>query len=181
VPPAEQLWFKPSLEGLFARGLTDVLTPDARLALKAEGVDVERLPDSVPLAVFTRALDVVAPLVAPERPRAEQLEALGRRFTHGYFDTMLGAAMSLGMRLVGPYRAIPRSPKMYRAITNYIDARVSELSPTHAVLEFSPVTQLGPFFLGMGQGSFALLHRGPVIFTTLHDDGERFVSRVDWT
>jgi uncharacterized protein (TIGR02265 family) len=180
---APNLGFRDAFEALFLRDLKDVLKPAHRLELKRLGVDLEHLLPAYPATTLRAALLVVGPLVAPERSDFEQQVELGRRLTRGYFDTLLGRAMSKMMRLVGPDRGITRIGRSFRTLTNYLDARLLEKRAGYGRVSFSPVEGLAGLLLGINQETGVLLS-SPGMHThvsLLSNDGTEAVLQFEWS
>jgi uncharacterized protein (TIGR02265 family) len=108
APTTQQaLIFSQTVEGL-VRTL-GVLTPEARLKMKAIGFDLARpLLPAYPVEQWLQLMRLAAELHAPEQPIDEALTSLGRQFVAGYGETMLGKMLLVVLRMVGPRRALER-------------------------------------------------------------------------
>lgn len=178
----ERLWFRGALEGLFVRELQDVLTPAHHGELKRLGIDVSKLLPAYPVATFRAGLELVGPIVAPNRSPFDQQLELGRRLTRGYFDTFVGRATATVMSIVGPDRGITRIAQSFRSLTNYVDAKLLEKHVGSARVSFSPVEGLTALLLGINQASGSLLG-GTKIATRVSldsDDGTEALMRFEW-
>jgi uncharacterized protein (TIGR02265 family) len=179
----ERLWFRNAIEGLFVRDLKDVLTPSVRAELGALGFDLEKLRPAYPVPTFRKALEVVAPLVAPGLTPFEQQVELGHRLTRGYFDTLLGHAVAKFVAMVGPERGLSRLGRNFRGLTNYLDVKVLEQGKGTARVSFSPVDGLTGLLLGISDASGVLLRKRDATskVSLISDDGTEALMRFEWS
>lgn len=137
--------YAPTVEGLF-RALGP-LDEGAKERVRALGVDPERrLAPGYPLAVWVSLLRLGADLFAPELSVDEALHALGRRFLDGYGETLMGRAMMLALRVIGPTAALARLSHQFGTAGNYFTSRVVLLGDREALVEVHPVTWPGWYF-----------------------------------
>jgi uncharacterized protein (TIGR02265 family) len=95
-----------AVEGLFARALE----PTGAFAdeLRALGVDLQRLEPTYPLPVWYAAVRVALRYVAGHLPEDAGYRLLGDRFIAGYFDTLVGKMIAIGLPLLGPDKTMQR-------------------------------------------------------------------------
>lgn len=177
----EHLWFQNSIEGLFLRSLKAELNSDLRTELKSVGLDLSHLVPAYPVGTLRMALERVAPLVLPGATWEAQQRELGRRLVRGYFDTMMGRALSGVLRLVGPQRGITRIHRSFRSVTNYLTVQGEVLGPGEARVIFEPVDGLAHFLVGILEESGGLLlQKGASRVSLWSDDGDRCEVRIEW-
>lgn len=178
----ERLWFQNAVEGLFIRNLSSQLNDENRRALAAAGLKLDKLLPAYPVSVMKAALQVVGPVVLPKGTWAEQQRDLGNRLVKGYFDTVLGAALSSLLRLVGPDRGLSRLDRSLRSITNYLDCRVENRAPQQVEVVVEPVDGLSWFLLGIFEGSGGLLFTkgGTSTIELLNETAEQCRLRITW-
>lgn len=177
----EHLWFQNSIEGLFVRNLRGYLTDEIRADLRSIGLNVDRLEPAYPVGTLRRAIERLGPVVLPGASSDAQQWELGRRLTRGYFDTMMGRALTSVLRLVGPQRGITRIHRSFRGITNYINAYGEVIRPGEGRVVFDPVDGLAPFLTGiMAESGGLLLQGGETRVTLVADMGDRCEVRLEW-
>lgn len=101
-----------TVEGLFARALKPTGEFDAEL--RRVGVDVQRLEPTYPLTVWYAALRIARQRVAGHLPDDQAYRLLGDRLISGFFDTLVGKMVSVGMPLLGPDATLQRLARMWR-------------------------------------------------------------------
>jgi uncharacterized protein (TIGR02265 family) len=103
----EQLVFGPTIEGLFLRGLKDMLPPPLVTQLKALGLDLTRpiLP-AYPRRVVNDVIALTAKTLFPDVSMSEAMHRVGKQVSVGAFSTVLGSATLRLVKMVGPTRAL---------------------------------------------------------------------------
>ena len=141
--------FSQSIEGLFIKGLGDRLTSAMRAAVKAAGINLDRIAPAYPVEVMERACQAVAPMLFPEATPAEALRQLGHAFMYGFQSTLIGGAMVQVMKVIGPRRSLERMTKNFRTGGNFIETRFTALGPTNVDLWFNDVGTMPTYFQGI--------------------------------
>ena len=102
-----------AVEGLFVRALK----PTGAFAdeLRQVGVDVKRLEATYPLTAWYAALRVALRHVAPHLPEDKGYRLLGERFIAGFFDTLVGKLVAVGVPLLGPDKTLERLARTWSA------------------------------------------------------------------
>lgn len=140
--------FSQAVDGL-VRALRPKLTEAAKDELRTLGIDLRKpLEPAYPLTVWMQVIRYGAGLIAPDRPEAEQMEELGRRFIDGYEETMMGKALLATMRLLGPRRGLERMSRNFRTGNNYTETRLEAKSESAYELWLSAV-RVPTFYRGM--------------------------------
>lgn len=138
--PVERLIFGHSVEA-FGRAVRVVLDEGLTLELAGLGIDLRRpLLPSYPVDTFRAALLAGARKLSPGLPESQQLFNLGTRYADSYGETLVGAALKVGIRLLGPKRTLDRLARQFRTANNYSESRVTSLGPTSAELWCNEVT-----------------------------------------
>lgn len=149
-PPTEQIEFSQSVEGLFIKGLSGVLTTNTRNALRTAGLDLDRpLRPGYPAAEFHRWVEIVARGQFPELTQAEGVRRVGNRAISGLEDGLIGKAMAAGLKLIGPKRALQRVDRIFKSNNNYQNATLLELTETSAKVQMSDVFGLPWYYVGV--------------------------------
>jgi uncharacterized protein (TIGR02265 family) len=141
---AEKLIFSQTFEGLF-RAAGSLSSEDPVLgALVEAGIDPRRpLRPAYPLSTFHQTLSILGQALAPGLPPDEQARQLGRRFIDGYGELMVGRAMLMVMRVLGPFRTLERLSRQFRTGNNFSETRLTSVSPRAAELWCNQVTLPG--------------------------------------
>ncbi len=95
-----------AVEGLFVRALK----PTGAFAeeLRGAGVDLQRLEPTYPLPVWYAAVRIALRHVAGHLPEDAGYRVLGDRFISGFFDTLVGKLVAVGLPLMGPDKTVQR-------------------------------------------------------------------------
>lgn len=134
--PAEPLCFPQTLEALFIRGLAGRLNEDAKIALRAIGLNLDKpLLPAYPPSVLVEGTAVAARHCYPDRPLPEAYFLLGERAVLGMEETLVGRAQVAFARLVGPLRALRSVPRHIQGGSNYAAGTITEVSPTCVINE----------------------------------------------
>ena len=140
----EKLVFELSLEGLFIRGIRDLITWQLKAELRTLGLDLDRkLPRSVP-----RDTAMVVKHLFPELPRDEAHRIIGQRLMHGTETTFPGRAIAPMVRKLGPRRFLKRLPRHMKASNNFCTGSITELTPTSVQLDVDDVGDAPGIFVG---------------------------------
>lgn len=101
------------IEGLFQRALH----PDPAFVeeLKAIGLDLRDLRPRYSTRVWREALEIARRRVYPTLAVEEGYRALGRRFSEGFFETIIGRFISVAFPMIGPTGMLKMSPRNVRA------------------------------------------------------------------
>lgn len=178
VSKDERLVFPAQIEGLL-RGLEPDVTPSLKRALKAAGLDVDvPFPPAWPAVKLGTWLDVMANEVYGEFSRDEAYRRIGRRFMDGWQRTLLGAAATKVLRLMGMRRGLERLTRSFRTGDNFSETAVE--FPDDRVCLVSVKSQQMPHYIaGILDGGLALMGvRGKVSVEPNVGDTMRF--RVEW-
>ncbi|HET9451657.1 MAG TPA: DUF2378 family protein [Aggregicoccus sp.] len=154
--PAERMTYGSVVEGLLHHGLGGRVSPPLKARLHRIGVDVDRpLLPAYPVKVWVHCLWAIIEEVYPEQPPEQAFRTLGTHMTEGYGRTLVGRAVLVLARMLGPRRTLHRLPQMLAATDNWSRAEVVEKAPCHFELRLNDDLEL-PGYL---EGTFETLLR----------------------
>lgn len=116
--------------------------------LRALGVDVSR-PKEVNLATWVALLRACAKKMSPGAPEDEALEQVGREMMQGYSEGLVGRAMTIVLKLIGPRRSLLRMMENYATADNMTTVKVVEVTPTTMELEFNSTGDMPTYVRGI--------------------------------
>ena len=111
-----------AVEGMFVRALQ----PTGAFAdeLRKVGVDVKRLEPTYSTQVWQDAVVVARRHAAAHLPEAEGFRLLGSKFIGGFFDTLVGKMIAVGLPLLGPSRALQRLARTWASAQSNLKVEV---------------------------------------------------------
>ena len=178
----ERFEFRQTIEGLLlgafeARGDAELLSK-----LRNEGLDLTaNLQPAYPAAVFFRFVGVAARHRFPDQPEVDAMREVGRlAVRRGLEATLLGRAVLQAAKLLGVRRAMKRFGTVMKNGNNYIDGKVTELSPNALELELGPLVGPRSYYEGVLEECPRMLGAHDIVVTHLRDDGEHACWRVEW-
>jgi uncharacterized protein (TIGR02265 family) len=187
----EPLVFQPGIESLH-KALKARLTPALQDEIKQLGIDLERPPPAVSLAIWENMIGQIAHKLHPGLPEAERYFELGREFMHGYAATALGTAVVTLARVMGVRRTMHRMGKNFRAIANYIETEVVDTGPNAVELRTwmrpdllvhhkRPTLIFANYRRGVLHETLALVNtRGTVTISHMDLNTQKVVFTVQW-
>jgi uncharacterized protein (TIGR02265 family) len=176
-----RLVFEHTFEGLFRFALRERLSGQAWEALREAGVDLSRpLLPAYSHETWRRSLELAAADIYPRLPRSEAWRHLGRDVANGMVHTLMGRAMVGVARLLGPLRSLRRFNNTLRSADNYVESRVTELSPTACEVWFNEVMEQPSYYQGVLEASLALAGARNVRTRVLGREGPGAVLHVEW-
>lgn len=169
-PEPEALIFSQTVESLF-RALGP-LDESARQRFVALGVDpLKPLDPAYPVEQWLDIMRVGAEVFAPGLAFSEALQLLAHRFVDAYSLTLVGKAMLVGMRLLGPRRTLERLARNLKTGSTFFQTKVEPLGGNAFALWINRVTwpawyfgliERGLFHAGAREISVSLMtHDGP--------------------
>ncbi len=137
--PAQAFIFSQTVDGLLrALGPLDAA---ATARFQALGVDPQRpLLPAYPVEQWLEVMRLGAEIHAPGQPFEEALHSLGRHFVDGYGTTMIGKALLIGMRILGPKRTLERLARQLATGSTFFETRVAQFAPEEWSLWINRVT-----------------------------------------
>jgi uncharacterized protein (TIGR02265 family) len=127
-------------EGLFLR----VLQPDEafRKELLAVGFDVTRMEPSYPLSVWEACLGLAVQREYPLLPLDDGARTLGRRFSEGFFETIIGRLAAVMLPLLSGRRYVERIPTFVRMGVPELAIAVEWLGVQEALVSMPQVSPI---------------------------------------
>jgi uncharacterized protein (TIGR02265 family) len=164
-------------EGLFVRGLPP--EPSFHGDLKAVGVDVERLLPQYPIKVWNEALDMARLHFFPGHTQQQADWQLGRLFTQGFLDTLIGRAVGAVLPMLGPARMLERSQRNISVARPDVRVTIQVVGKTERCLLFENLAPRPDFTAGCTEAG---LERGRVKAQVTVEDRKAtsYVLRVRW-
>ena len=98
-----------AFEGLFQKTLK--ADGEFRRELRVAGYDMDAPKAFYPSEVWNRCIDVALRHVTPGKKREEALRALGKVLIDGFFQTIVGSVISVGLPMLGAERVVQRLPR----------------------------------------------------------------------
>jgi len=127
----ERVVFDNTVHGLFRIALQEKLSLQARNALRELGLDLEgKLQPAYPLSLWMRCLDIAIRDGFPDLGREEAYRLLGQLVVLRASEVVLGRGTLAFGRALGPRRLLLRMNHHFRNADNFIQAHITELSPT---------------------------------------------------
>jgi uncharacterized protein (TIGR02265 family) len=151
------LVFEHTVEGLFRFSLRSRLSAQAWNGLRTVGIDLSKpLLPAYSYDTWRRALELTVADLYPLLPREEGWRRLGQEVVHGMVHTVLGRAMVGVARLLGPLRSLRRLNNTLRSADNYVESRLTELSPTSCEVWINEVMGQPSYYQGILEACIAL-------------------------
>lgn len=158
APAVEKIEFARTIEGLFQKGLAAELDAALMAKLKVAGLDLNRpLLPGYPAADFHRWVQIAATHIHPHLPVDEAVRLVGRRSVPGLEDTLIGRALSSGLKLIGPRRAMERVQRIFRNNGNYQEVKVISMHEHGGRLAITDVFGLPTYYQGIFEAAAPLI------------------------
>lgn len=178
-----QRWmvFDHTVEGLFLVALRGRLPAATVERLRRAGLDLsKKLQPAYPFEVWKRCLEIVVTDLYPSLPRSEAWRKLGRAIVEGMSQRVMGRAMVRVSRLLGPRRALQRLDHILNSADNYVEARVTERSPTCVDVAINEVMGQPHYYKGILEASLVMTGTEVGQVEVLSLDGFGATFRVSW-
>jgi uncharacterized protein (TIGR02265 family) len=126
------------VEGLLHHGLGGQVSPRLEARLHLIGVDVGRpLLPAYPVKVWMHCLWAIIEEVYPDLPPEQAFRTLGVRTTEGYGKTLVGRAVLVLARMLGPRHTLLRLPQLLASTDNWSRPEMLERGPCHFELRLN--------------------------------------------
>jgi uncharacterized protein (TIGR02265 family) len=153
---SERLIFPTLFESL-ERRLGPQFGPQTRAALKAQGVDMNKLPPAIPAVQAVNGLRIIAAHAWPEENATEQLRKLGYEAIIGWSDGLLGRAVTGMLKVIGPRRTLNRLDRAFATADNFSHATTEFLGEADARVTVNDVSGIPPYWQGIFEAGLVLL------------------------
>lgn len=179
----ERVEFEQSAEGLFKGALKAHEDPALVVKLREAGLDLsKKLKPAFPAEDFYRWVKLVAAHQFPQLDEVEACREIGKAAViRGLRSTLLGSAVLKALQLLGVRRALLKIGWTFKNGNNYIEAKVTELSPTSLDIQLGPLVGPPSYFEGILEEGPRQLGAKTVSVTQSKVEGETITFRVDWT
>lgn len=179
--PETRLIFSGTVQGLFHLALRGRLSPGARAALREAGLDLDKdLLPAYPITTWLRCLDIARKDVWPHLPPDESWYQLGRTVIQGLNSTMLGRVMVAAAKALGPRQSLRQFQRAFSGSDNYVQLRLTELSPQRYELRISDILDRPVYYVGILEESvMAMGVRVPRV-SVLRREDPACVFLVEW-
>jgi uncharacterized protein (TIGR02265 family) len=164
--PEERYVFPASAEGILL-GLGERATPAFKAHMKKAGLDFDKLPPAFPFDVYTPYLRIAAVFAWPEVPEEEAMRLLGLHFVRGWQSTVMGSAMSVMLRLLGPQRTLTRLDRAFRTSNNFTRATTQLVGTNEALVTINEIQGSPEYYIGILQGGLEVIGKTGTV--TLQD------------
>jgi uncharacterized protein (TIGR02265 family) len=177
----ERVVFDNTVHGLFQIALQGELSPDARRAMRLAGLDLDqKLLPAYPLPIWVRCLEIAVQDIYPHLPREEAYRQLGHQIVLGVSETVLGRGMLALGRALGPRRMLMRMNHNFRNADNFVQARLTELSPTCFEVQLNETLGLPTYFQGILEAALAASGARAPTVGCLREEPPGCTYRVQW-
>ncbi|OJT25594.1 hypothetical protein BO221_06895 [Archangium sp. Cb G35] len=176
-----RLVFEHTVDGLFRFSLRSRLSSQAWNGLKAVGIDLSKpLLPAYTYDTWKRALELTVVDLYPLLPREEGWRRLGQEVVNGMVHTVMGRAMVGVARLLGPLRSLRRLNNTLRSADNYVESRLTELSPTSCEVWINEVMGQPAYYQGILEACLALAGGQRARVRVLAREGTGARLHVEW-
>ncbi|MFT3710875.1 MAG: DUF2378 family protein [Archangium sp.] len=178
----ERFEFAQVLDGLFIGAMEALKDPPLVEKLRKAGLDLTvKLQPAYPPATFFKYVVIAAKHRYPELDDAGAVRELGRlAVRRGMEATFIGRAVLKAAQLLGPRRALKRLGTAMKNGNNYVEGKVTELSPTSLEIQLGPLVGPKAYYEGVLEESPRMLGGKDIKLTHLRDEGEHSIWRLDW-
>jgi uncharacterized protein (TIGR02265 family) len=156
MPADERLVFPSLIEG-YMKGLGPRFDAALKAKLKAQGLDVAKLPPAIPATEMLGHMRVICAHAWPDEPELEQLRMLGLTAIRGWSTGLLGSAASAMIRLVGPRRALGRLDRAFSTTNNFSRAKTEFVNEHEALVTINDVQGMPSYWVGILEAGMELL------------------------
>jgi uncharacterized protein (TIGR02265 family) len=126
----ERIVFDHTFDGLFHKALRGQVTPKLKQRLLVEAhLNLDRLLPGYSIDDWARAVQITADELYPKLPVEEAYTEIGKQVIGGYFETLIGKALSAMVRVLGAERTLRRLERSMRGANNYTTVTVNKNSP----------------------------------------------------
>ncbi|WP_224250029.1 DUF2378 family protein [Hyalangium gracile] len=173
--------FDHTVEGLFLVALRGRLSVTAESSLRRAGLDLsKKLLPAYPFETWKHCLEIVATDLYPHLTRPQAWQEIGRAMVEGMARTVIGKATVGVARLLGPLRALRRLEHTLQSADNYVEARVTERSPTCVEVWINEVMGQPTYYQGILEACLSMTGAQGGRVELLSCSGGSASFRVQW-
>jgi uncharacterized protein (TIGR02265 family) len=179
--PQRRVVFEHTVEGLFGHSLRNRLSAAAKRALREAGVDLSKpLLPAYSHETWRRCLEITVADLYPLVSREEGWRLLGREVVDGMVHTVMGRAMVGVARLLGPLRSLRRLNNTLSSADNYVQSRLTELSPTRCEVWINEVMEQPTYYQGVLEACIGLAGGRDIQVRVVAREGRGARLHVEW-
>lgn len=130
----------------------------------------EPLEPAYPVETYVTLQRLAVDVFAPDVPFSLGIESLGRRFVDGYGETLIGRAVVVGMRLLGPRRTLQRLTRTLSTGSTFFETKLDEHEAGVWHLWINRVTYPG-WYVGLVRRGLEVAGASEVEVKVLRHDG----------
>lgn len=177
----EQVIFGNTASGLFNGRFKDRLSEDARRALRQVGMDLDQpLLSAYALDTWEKSIAIAIRDLWPDLPEADGYRELGRQVVLGIRTTLLGKAVEQLLKIIGPRRALQRMNQNFRTSDNFVESRLTELSPTSVEMWISHTMGRPTYYEGILLQLMEVLEVKSPRVELVSAEGVEATFRISW-
>ncbi len=177
-PSAGSMTHHAVFEGMFHRALHP--TGAFADALRDAGYDLSRPLPRYPTHIWHACLEVARRHAFGSLPEAEGYRRMGHRFIEGWFETIIGKLIAVGLPLLGPERALERTPRSWSAAQPDLKVELRKVAARHWEATLREHGVLPDFCAGLLEAS-ARVAGAPGASVTVRERGpDHCVLEVRW-
>ncbi len=173
--------FDNTVDALFGRALGKKMTPRCRERLLAEGLDLSaKLKPFYPREQYYRFVNIAVEELFPGQPKDKAHYALGQAFIAGFNETLIGKAVISVVRMIGARRALERMTQNFRSSNNYMQTKLTQVSPGVHELWLSQTSGAPAYFEGVLFSSLSHTSAKNLKVERASYDGTACTLKISW-
>jgi uncharacterized protein (TIGR02265 family) len=177
----ERVVFGNAVHGLCQLASRARLSAMAQGALARMGLPLENAPRPFyPLSVWRPSLDILVEELYPELRREEAYRRLGQQMVLEEGGTVLGRGMLALGRALGPRRLLMRLNHCFRNADNYVQLRLTELTPTSFEVSINETLGMPSYYQGMLEAALSATGVREAHVRRLREEGPGCTWHVEW-
>jgi uncharacterized protein (TIGR02265 family) len=171
APGDTRVVYEQAIEGMYLKGHPKALTPQVKQALRELGIDLDKpLKAAYPAAIVNEATRVFRRLAYGHEPDdMKAYIAMGAATVDGYFNTVIGRAMTGVLKLVPFKRLIDRLPSAMSGGSNYTRVKVEWKGPAEAHVTLDDTEPHPGLNLGVMQRALSHWFGGKNVQISVHE------------
>lgn len=180
--PEPRLFFSsPYLEALFEKSLKHELTLSMREELAGLGLRLNRpLEPAYPAEMMAKCIELLGRQLFPDKSRDDALRIMGNKLFEGWSRTMLGAAATGWMRVVGPLSSLKRMGRNFRTGDNFTEVKFVERGKGDCEQHFNEVLGMPSYYAGILEAGARAIGAKNTRVDVIDQTPPGAVLRVQW-
>jgi uncharacterized protein (TIGR02265 family) len=176
----ERYFYNAAVEAQFLRAFP-ATKPELVAAYGAAGLDVTKpLLPAYEYAVWRRCLTLQREALLPGLSVDAGCEEQGRRYVASYFETSIGSALKVLLRVLSTQRILERMSRNFRSNNSFSVVTMTSTGPKSALLDVNDVFAESPLYIkGMLENGFACIGREMHLSVKSHE-GDAALFEAMW-